>query len=122
MEKTVIFPGYIAENDKAALISGASIFAYPSLYEGFGFPILEAQACGTPLLTSNTSSLPEVAGEGAIFINPEDEKTISAGLQQLLEDKDLRQNCITKGYKNLLRFSWDKTAKTVMKIIKKTLS
>lgn len=121
LDQHVIFPGYIAEVDKATLISGARIFAYPSLYEGFGFPVLEAQACGTPLLTSSTSSLPEVAGEGAVFIDPEDGDDISAGLLRLLEDESLRKNCISRGYENLERFSWDKTAQTVMQVIERTL-
>ena len=113
IEKNVLFPGYIAEEDKSAMISGARVFAYPSLYEGFGFPALEAQVCGTPLLTSTTSSLPEVAGDGAVFVDPEDEDAIAAGLRQLLEDDDLRQTCIHRGHQNLKRFSWEKTAQTV---------
>jgi glycosyltransferase involved in cell wall biosynthesis len=117
LEKNVLFPGYIAEKDKAALISGAKIFAYPSLYEGFGFPALEAQACGTPLLTSTTSSLPEVAGDGAIFVNPEDDEAMIGGLQQLLENELLRQKCITRGYDNVRRFSWEKTAQTVLQVM-----
>ncbi|MDF1515319.1 MAG: glycosyltransferase family 1 protein, partial [Anaerolineae bacterium] len=117
----VIFPGYMADSDKAALISGARIFAYPSLYEGFGFPVLEAQACGTPLLTSNTSSLPEVAGEGAVFIDPEDVSAIVHGLQLLLEDEGLRNACIARGYENLHRFSWNQTAHTVIDVMEDIL-
>ena len=79
-------PAIIAAEDKAALISGARVFAYPSLYEGFGFPALEAQACGTPLLASNTSSLPEVAGEGGLLVDPEDTDAIAGGLRRLLEE------------------------------------
>ncbi|TFG70073.1 MAG: glycosyltransferase family 1 protein, partial [Anaerolineales bacterium] len=121
MDKVVLFPGYVAQEDKATLISGACVFAYPSLYEGFGFPALEAQACGTPLLTSTTSSLPEVAGDGAVLVNPEDDKAIAANLRQLLEDDNLRQNCITLGYQNLQRFTWNSTAETVLQVIEKTL-
>jgi glycosyltransferase involved in cell wall biosynthesis len=121
VEDNVLFPGYISEQDKAALISGAQVFAYPSLYEGFGFPALESQACGTPLLTSTTSSLPEVAGKGAVFVDPEDEDAISTGLSQLLEDNNLRNKCIHHGYKNLARFSWEKTARTVYKVMQNML-
>ena len=121
MDKHVMFPGYVAEEDKASLISGARVFAYPSLYEGFGFPVLEAQACGTPLLTSTTSSLPEVAGDGAVFVDPEDDSAIVAGLRQLLEDNSVRQNCIIQGYQNLKRFAWDNTAETVRQVIENTL-
>ncbi len=121
VDKHILFPGYVAKEDKAALISGARVFAYPSLYEGFGFPALEAQACGTPLLTSTTSSLPEVAGNGAVFVDPEDENAIVVGLRQLLEDDSVRQNCIAQGYQNLQRFSWDTTAQTVLQVIENTL-
>jgi glycosyltransferase involved in cell wall biosynthesis len=117
MKKNVLFPGYIAEEDKAALISGARIFAYPSLYEGFGFPALEAQACGTPLLTSTTSSLPEVAGDGALYIDPEDEDAITNGLRRLLADENLRADIIRNGYENLKRFCWKKTAEKVRDVI-----
>jgi glycosyltransferase involved in cell wall biosynthesis len=113
----VVFPGYVAEVDKSAIISGARILGYPSLYEGFGFPVLEAQACGTPVLTSSTSSLPEVAGDGALIVDPEDEDAISNGLKKLMTDDDLRVSCVEKGYQNLLRFSWDKTADRIKKII-----
>jgi glycosyltransferase involved in cell wall biosynthesis len=114
----VQFPGYVAESDKAALLSGARIFAFPSLYEGFGFPVLEAQACGVPVLTSNTTSLPEVAGDGALFVDPRDENAIAAGLRELLESASLRQDIIQYGAENLQRFSWKKTAHTVAELMK----
>ncbi len=114
----VHFPGYIAEADKAALLSGARVFAFPSLYEGFGFPVLEAQACGVPVLTSNTTSLPEVAGDGALFVDPHDENAIAAGLSELLESTSLRQDVIQYGTENLARFSWEKTAHTVAELMK----
>jgi glycosyltransferase involved in cell wall biosynthesis len=118
----VHFPGYIAEADKAALLSGARIFAFPSLYEGFGFPVLEAQACGVPVLTSNTTSLPEVAGDGALFVDPHDENAIAAGLRELLESTSLRQDIIQYGSENLTRFSWKRTAHTVAELMKALVS
>ncbi len=118
----VRFPGYIAPEDKAALISGARLFAYPSLYEGFGFPILEAQACGTPLLTGTTSSLPEVAGEGGLLIDPEDTGAIARGLGQLLEDTALRQRLVELGFANLARFSWDRAAQQVSALMEELLA
>ena len=121
LDHSVLLPGYISDDAKAALISGARVFAYPSLYEGFGFPALEAQACGTPLLTSMTSSLPEVAGDGAVFVDPENEDAIATGLRQLLTDEDLRRRCIHRGYKNLKRFSWEKTAQTVLEVMEAQL-
>ena len=121
IEARVYLPGYIAEEDKAALISGARVFAYPSLYEGFGFPVLEAQACEVPLLASNTSSLPEVVGDGGLLVNPLDEDAIAAGLLRLLEDEDLRRTLIARGCANLKRFSWAQTAQTVADVIERLL-
>ncbi|MBN2393001.1 MAG: glycosyltransferase family 4 protein [Anaerolineae bacterium] len=122
LEARVLFPGYVAETDKAALISGAQVFAYPSLYEGFGFPVLEAQACGVPLLASTTSSLPEVVGDGGLLVDPLDTSAIAAGLVRLLDDVDLRHDLIARGAANLRRFSWDATAHTVLTIIENLLS
>ncbi len=118
----VRFPGFVAIEDKAALISGAQLFAYPSLYEGFGFPVLEAQACGTPLLGSTTSSLPEVAGEGGLLVDPEDVEAIADGLRRLLEDTELRAQMVKHGYTNLSRFSWAKAAQQASAVIEMLLA
>lgn len=117
----VLFTGYVASEDKAALISGAQLFAYPSLYEGFGFPVLEAQACGTPLLTSTTSSLPEVAGEGALLVDPEKVTALAAGLERLLEDTALQEELVARGFENLSRFSWRMAAEQTMAVIEELL-
>jgi glycosyltransferase involved in cell wall biosynthesis len=122
LEGRVLFPGYVAETDKAALISGAQVFAYPSLYEGFGFPVLEAQACGVPLLAGTISSLPEVVGDGGLLVNPLDTSAIATGLARLLDDVDLRHDLIARGMANLQRFSWDATARTVLTVIENLLS
>jgi len=113
----VVFPGYVAPEDKAALISGARLFAFPSLYEGFGFPVLEAQACGTPLLTSTTASLPEVAGEGGLLVDPLNVETIANGLRRLLDDQALSARLVARGFENLARFSWDSAARQVQAVI-----
>ena len=118
----VHFPGYIAPEDKAALISGARLFAYPSLYEGFGFPVLEAQACGTPLLASTTSSLPEIAGRGGVFVDPEETDAIAEGLERLLEDETLRKQLVEWGFDNLQRFSWAKAAQQVSTLMEGLLA
>lgn len=117
IERQVIFPGYIEAADKAALISAATFVAYPSLYEGFGFPALEAQACETPLLASNTSSLPEVVGAGGLLVDPKETPAIADAMQRLLEDKELRKRLIARGRENLARFDWSKTAQQVASII-----
>lgn len=121
MEERVLFPGYIAAEDKAALISGARVFAYPSLYEGFGFPVLEAQACEVPLLASAASSVPEVAGEGALLVDPLDTAAIAAGMRRVLEDVALRQSLVARGLANLRRFSWAETARAVWQVFEQVL-
>lgn len=110
-------PGFVADEDKAALISGAAALLYPSLYEGFGFPILEGQACGVPVLTANNSSLPEVAGEGALLVAAEDTPALTDALRQIVLDEGLRQRLVPAGYANLQRFSWEKAAKQLLQIM-----
>jgi len=117
LDARVRFPGYVAEEDKAALLSGASLFAFPSLYEGFGFPVLEAQACGVPVLASTTSSLPEVVGEGGLLVDPLDVTAIAVGMARLLRDADLRNALVARGTENLARFSWEQAARTVAAVI-----
>ena len=114
----VLLPGYIAEEDKAALISGATVYVFPSLYEGFGLPLLEAMACGTPVLTSNVSSLPEIAGDAALLIDPLDVAAITAGLNRLLSELSLRQTLIDRGYRRVQEFSWDKAARQIVEILR----
>ncbi|MDQ7030910.1 MAG: glycosyltransferase family 1 protein [Ardenticatenia bacterium] len=113
LERRVRWPGYIPEHDLPALLSGAELFAFPSLFEGFGFPVIEAQACGTPVLTSTTSSLPEVAGEAAWLVNPEDEEAIADGLVALWHDKELRRHLAALGMRNAQRFTWERTVRGV---------
>ncbi|MCD4737878.1 MAG: glycosyltransferase family 4 protein [Anaerolineae bacterium] len=121
LEHRVRFPGYVAEADKAALISGAELFAFPSLYEGFGFPVLEAQACKVPVLTSTTTSLPEVAGEAALLVNPLDKEAIARGLERLLADAALRRQLVALGETNLARFSWQRAGQTVATLLERLL-
>jgi glycosyltransferase involved in cell wall biosynthesis len=113
----VILPGYVADQDLPALLSAAEVFAFPSLYEGFGFPVLEAQACGTAILASNTSSLPEVAGAGALLVDPLDGDALAHGLVQLLTDDNLRGQLVAAGFANLRRFSWDRCARETMAVL-----
>ncbi|MEA3338108.1 MAG: glycosyltransferase family 1 protein [Chloroflexota bacterium] len=119
LEDHVLFPGYVEDSDLAALLSGAAAFAFPSLYEGFGFPVLEAQACGTPVLASNTSSLPEVAGDGALFVDPLDVEAIADGLYRLLSDQALRNRLRAEGFANIQRFSWQRCARETLAVLEK---
>lgn len=106
----IIVLGFVPQEDMAALYYLADIFVYPSLYEGFGLPILEAQALGCPVISSNVSSMPEVAGKGAILINPYKINEISNAIELIIKDKDLKRNLIRKGYSNVKKFSWEKCA------------
>lgn len=110
------FPGYITHNDLPAIYCGARFFLYPSLRESFGIPLLEAMACATPVITSNTSAIPEIAGEGAILINPEDEHSIAGKLLQLENDPAYRKHQIDYGLERVKKFSWEQTAKQLLKI------
>jgi glycosyltransferase involved in cell wall biosynthesis len=110
-------PGFIDDANKAALLSGATALVFPSLYEGFGFPVLEAQACGTAVICANTSSLPEVAGRGALLVDPSDKGAITSALQQVAADSSLRERLIACGYENVQEFSWQKAATKVLETL-----
>lgn len=113
----VHFPGYVADADLPALLSGALAFVFPSLYEGFGMPVLEAMACGTPVLTSSTSSLPEVAGDAALLVDPHDSRAIADGLRQLVEDGALRERLRERGLAHAARFTWDRAAQETLRVL-----
>ncbi len=106
--------GYVPDRDMVALLKGALALVFPSLHEGFGFPVLEAQALGVPVLTSTTSSLPEVAGDAALFVDPFDVEAIAEGMARLFQDADLRAALRERGHANVRRFSWEHTAKVVL--------
>ncbi len=113
----VLFPGYVADDDLPALLSGATAFVFPSLYEGFGIPVLEAGACGVPVITSNTSSLPEVAGDAALLVDPHDVDAIAAAMHRLITDDALRAELARRGQENVKRFSWEKCARETLAVI-----
>jgi len=110
------FSGYIPNTDLPALYTGAKVFLYTSLRESFGIPLLEAMACGTPVVTSNTSSMPEVAGDAALFADPTDEKEIAAQLMKLLTDETCYQSMVSKGLERVKAFSWEATAKATFNV------
>jgi alpha-1,3-rhamnosyl/mannosyltransferase len=107
----IVRTGYVSDRQKIALMSGASMLAYPSLYEGFGFPVLEAFAAGLPVLTSDVSSLPGVTGDAAVTVDPSDEAAIAAGITQLFDDADLRAMLSAAGLTRAARFTWEATAR-----------
>ncbi|MBI4975277.1 glycosyltransferase family 4 protein [Candidatus Peregrinibacteria bacterium] len=113
----VIIPGYINEKEKAALMMCCKMFAFPSLYEGFGFPILESFYFGKPVLTSNISSMTEVAGKAALYVNPYDVKNISDGLTKIIKDNKYQKELVGKGKRQLKKFSWSSATKKLFKIL-----
>lgn len=113
----VISTGYIADEDIAALYSGALAFVFPSLYEGFGFPVIEAMRCDTPVLCSNTSSLVELGGDAALLVDPLDVAAIAAGIGQLVENAALRQRLIEKGRQQAQKFIWGRTAEIALQVL-----
>jgi glycosyltransferase involved in cell wall biosynthesis len=106
----VKFTGFVADEDLPALYSGAILTAYPSLYEGFGFPIVESMACGTPVISSRVSSMPEVAGEAALLVNPYEVGDIAAALHHLLSDPAARADLTARGRQQVAKFTWQKAA------------
>ena len=108
--EAVILPGFVPDEDLPAVYAGAQALAFPSLYEGFGLPVLEAMACGTPVACSGTSSLPEVAGDAALTFDPASEAAILAALRELLVDPSLRQALASRGLERAAQFSWDRVA------------
>ena len=114
--------GYVPTEDLAAIYNLAMVYCQPSFYEGFGLPILEAMACGCPAAAANTASLPEVCGEAALMVNPEEIREIGEGLIRLIRDDRLRKKLIQKGLKQAKKFSWEKVAKETVEVYKRVLT
>jgi len=122
LENKVIFTGYTDLEEMPYLCSGATAFTFPSLYEGFGLPPLEAMAHGTPVLASNTSSLPEVVGNAAMLVNPENVFEIMHALHRVLVDQPLREKMKQRGYEQVKKFSWEIAARQILVIYKEIAS
>ena len=114
LEGEVLLPGFIPSADLAPLYSGADLFIFPSLYEGFGLPPLEAMACGTPVAVSNVSSMPEVTGEAAVYFDPLNTASIAATMQRVLSDPSLSEELKNRGIARAAMFSWNKTAQETL--------
>ena len=117
VRRNVVLPGYVSEDEKVALLSGAEALVYPSVYEGFGMPVLEAMACGTPVLTSNLSSLPEVAGDAALLVDPYETSAIASGMERLLADDALRARLREAGAARARMFTWEEAARQTAKVL-----
>ena len=117
LDSQIHFTGYIPEEHLAPLLRTALMFCYPSLFEGFGLPILEAQLAGVPVLTANNSSLLEVAGNAALLVDPTDIDAIADAMLRLSEDDALRQRLIAAGYENVKRFSWERAAQETLAVL-----
>jgi glycosyltransferase involved in cell wall biosynthesis len=111
-----LFTGYVADADLPALYAGADLFVYPSIYEGFGLPPLEAMACGVPVLASNTSSLPEVVGGAGLTVDPLDEGAIAEAMLDLLQDRPRREALAAAGLERAACFSWERTARQTIDV------
>ncbi len=121
LAERIHFPDFVADVDLPALYSAASLFAYPSLYEGFGLPVLEAMACGTPVVASKRSSLPEVVGEAGLLVDPLDVTAIAAAMAQVLADAYLHQRFSQVGRLQAAKFNWGKTAAKLVELYQKLL-
>ena len=126
-KEDIILPGYVSGEDKFELMKKADVFLFPTFYEGFGLPILEAQSIGTPVVTSKISSMPEVAllrqgfggqaGDSAVLVDPKDTNAIAEAVHKVLSDKNFRDDIIEKGLENVKRFSWEKCASSIAKML-----
>ncbi len=116
LKKKIIFTEYISRGDKIKLLNAASLFVFPSFYEGFGLSILEAMQQGTPVITSNISSMPEVAGEAGYLVDPYRVDEIVTGMRKILSDRKLRDELISAGYEQVQKFSWEKCARETLNV------
>ena len=112
-----MFPDFVADDDLPALYAGATLFVYPSLYEGFGLPVAEALACGAPVVSSNASSLPEVAGDAALYFEPRDIDAMADAMRRALADDGRRADLRARGFAQARKFSWEKAAKELLECL-----
>lgn len=117
LDSAILLPGYVPAEDIPALMNGASVFVFPSAYEGFGFPVLEAQACGTPVVTSNAASLPEVGGIAALYADPAQPEAIAEQILLVLNSTRLQDDVRQKGFANIKRFSWEQCARQTLEAL-----
>lgn len=121
IEEKVLFLDYVSDNDLPSFYKNADVFVLPSLYEGFGLPVLEAMKYGCPVITSNVSSLPEAGGDAALYVDPEDKESIRDAIVKVLTDKSLREKMIEKGNTHYKKFTWEKAAHEVLDTIEEVV-
>jgi glycosyltransferase involved in cell wall biosynthesis len=121
LEECVYLPGYVADADVPALLTAATALVYPSLYEGFGLPALEAMACGTAVIAARTSSLPEVVGEAGLLVDPLSVEEIAAAMQRLLQDEALRAELGRQGQERAALFTWERCARETLAVLEEAL-
>ncbi len=117
LKNDIIFLGHITDHELSYLYKKAEVLLYPSFIEGFGFPVLEAMDCGLPVITSNASSLPEVAGDAALLVDPYHVKEISDAMQNITAHQNLRSDLVKKGYEQVKKFSWQKTGTEILHLL-----
>jgi glycosyltransferase involved in cell wall biosynthesis len=121
LTQSVVFTGYLSDKDLRALYSSCRAFVYPSLYEGFGLPPLEAMACGAPVIASRIQSISEVVGDAALLFNPTDERELASKIIELLQDEGLRQHTAQNGLQRAAHFSWERTAQLMREVYEEAL-
>ena len=114
IKEYIITPGWISEEDRPLLYAAATVYVFPSRYEGFGLPVLEAMACGTPVVTTNAASIPELAGPAAFQLGPDDTKHIAASIIRLCTEEESNDEMIERGFAQMEKFSWEKTARQTL--------
>ena len=118
----IVFPGYVVQQELPLWYNAADLFVYPSRFEGFGLPVLEAMACGTPVVTTNVASLPEVAGDAALLVSPDDESQLVEAMRRALVDQTLRLEMVTRGQAHAATFTWERTARQTLHVYERALA
>ena len=119
LENDVISLGRVEDTDVQYLYNSAQMLVYPSFYEGFGLPPLEAMTCGTPVIVSNIKVMPEIVGDAALLIDPHDEESLAIAIDRILRDEEFRQEMVVKGFARAKKFSWDKAAEETLAVYHK---
>lgn len=122
LQEDILLPGIVPDEDLPTLLSGARLFVYVSTFEGFGLPVLEAAACGTPVITSNTTSLPEVAGDAGVLVTPGNAEELKTAMRRVLHDPVLQQQMRERGLRHAATFSWERTANEMLKVYQKIIT